>query len=384
MCDPKSIYIHIPFCIRKCAYCDFYSETCLFLIPDYIKALETEMDLRSATDALLDSSVDTVYFGGGTPSLLDVKQMDHILQTIRNRFRVSPDAEITVEINPGTVDADYFAGLKGTGVNRLSIGVQSFNDEKLKFLHRIHSADEAVKTIGHAGKAGFENISLDLIYGVPGETQAAWIRDLKKAVETLPFHISAYMLTLEPGTPLADQVKKGDFISLGSEMVSSLFKMTSHYLNRAGFEHYEISNFSRGRINRSRHNSAYWGLTPYFGFGAAAHSYDGAVRSSNYRSIERYISDLSSGVLPVEDHETLSLEQKMTEFIMLRLRALEGIDMNEFQDRFQLPFESRFEKILSRILGENLGGFETGRFALNLEGRTFLNSIIEAFAADIL
>ena len=385
MCNSKSIYIHIPFCLRKCAYCDFYSETRLSLIPDYLKALETEIHLRAESDiSSPHDHIDTIYLGGGTPSLLDIKQIDRIFQTLNTRFRVSPDAEITVEINPGTVDSDYLTGLKGTGVNRLSIGVQSFDDVKLAFLNRIHTADEALKTIDRAETAGFENISLDLIYGVPGETRAAWIRDLKKALDRRPSHISAYMLTLEPGTPLADQMKQGDFIPFGNDMMSLLFKITSRYLSQNGFEHYEISNFSRGKANRSRHNSRYWNMASYLGFGPGAHSYDGAVRSWNHRSIDGYITDLSSGRLPVEDREILSPEQKMIEFIMLRLRTLEGLDLDEFQARFQLPFTKRFEIILSRILDENLGSIENSRFFLNLEGRTFLNSIVETFSAEIL
>jgi oxygen-independent coproporphyrinogen III oxidase len=365
-------------------YCDFYSETSLSLIPEYLKALETEMALRGATDVPPNGPIDTIYFGGGTPSLLDVKQIENILQTVRNRFQVSQDAEITVEINPGTVDADYFSGLKMAGVNRLSIGVQSFNDDKLKFLHRIHTADEACQAIDHAKNAGFENISLDLIYGVPGETQASWIRDLKKAIERKSSHISAYMLTLEPGTPLAGQMKQGAFIPFDSEMMSSLFKMTSQYLSQSGFEHYEISSFSKGSQYRSGHNSRYWDLTPYLGFGAAAHSYDGAVRSWNYKNIQRYITDLSSGRLPVEDQEVLTQDQKITEYIMLRLRTLEGIDLKEFQRRFQLSFEEKFQDILGRIQAEGLGITENNRFALNLEGKTYLNSIVETFAAAVI
>ena len=380
MCEYKSIYIHFPFCVRKCAYCDFYSETQLGLIPDYIKALEKEMTQRAVPDA----PIDTVYMGGGTPSLLDIKQVELILGMIRDRVCVSPDAEITMEINPGTVDSGYLAGLTGAGVNRLSIGVQSFNDSKLVFLNRIHNADEAIRTIEYAGKAGFENISIDLIYGVPGETRASWIKDLKKALETGVSHISAYMLTLEAGTPLAEQMKQGRFIPFDSDMMSLFFKMTSRYLNQAGFEQYEISNFSKKRRYRSRHNSKYWALIPYMGFGAAAHSYDGTARSWNHKSIEKYMAGLSSGLTGVEDQETLTLEQKLTEFIMLRLRTLEGIDLKEFQERFHISFQNRFEKILSRILDEDLGFIEDDRFALNLEGKTYLNSIVETFAAGIL
>ena len=386
MCDQKSIYIHVPFCVKKCVYCDFYSETHLSLIPGYIRSLQKEIETRSD----LTDKINTIYFGGGTPSLLPIKDIDNLLQTIGNRFLVSRDVEVTLEVNPGTIDLNYLRDLKKVGVNRLSIGVQSFNDDKLRFLGRIHTADQAVKTIEHAGKAGFDNISIDLIYGIPFETKIKWLEDLKRAVMIAPSHMSCYMLTIEPGTPLAQKIEIGEKLEKGlispldSSAMSGLFKKTSRFLSEFKYEHYEISNFSRGSQNRSKHNSKYWDMTPYYGFGPAAHSYDTKMRSWNHRSIETYTKDMDSGRLPVEDTEILTREQKMMEMIMLRLRTLEGLDVEKFQTLFHRSFQNEFRKTLDNILDQSLGHFKGHKFALTLRGKTHLNGIVEAFSQKIL
>ena len=380
MCDQKSIYIHVPFCVKKCVYCDFYSETHLSLIPAYIKSLQKEIETRSGSK----DKINTIYFGGGTPSLLPIKDIEILLQTIRDKYSVSRDVEVTIEVNPGTIDLNFLRQLKKMGINRLSIGVQSFNDDKLRFLGRIHTADLAVKTIDHAGKAGFDNISIDLIYGVPFETEIKWLEDLKQAVVIAPSHLSCYMLTIEPGTPLAEKLKKGLVSPLDSIAMSGLFKKTSRFLGQFKYEHYEISNFSKGRQNRSKHNSKYWDLTPYYGFGPAAHSYDTKIRSWNHQSIETYIKELDSGRLPVEDRETLTREQKMMEMIMLRLRTIEGLDLEKFQTLFHRSFQNEFREIINNILDQSLGHFMGPKFALTLEGKTHLNSIVEAFSQKIL
>ncbi|MCD4674610.1 MAG: radical SAM family heme chaperone HemW [Desulfobacula sp.] len=380
MSDQTSLYIHIPFCVKKCAYCDFYSKTNLSLIPGYIKSLQEEIEKRSG----IKDKVNTIYFGGGTPSLLPIKDIEILLQTIEDNFLVSRDVEVTLEANPGTVDFNYLSQLKKNGINRLSIGAQSFNDDKLKFLGRIHTSDQAIKTIDDAGKAGFDNISMDLIYGLPFETKTTWLKDLKKAVMMAPSHLSCYMLTIEPGTPLGEKLKKGLINPLGSTVMSMLFKKTSLVLNEYKYEHYEISNFAKGVQNRSRHNSKYWDMTPYYGFGAAAHSYDGKTRYWNHKSIKTYIKDMDSGRLPVEDRETLTREQKMMEMIMLRLRTFEGLDLEKFKTLFHVLFQNEFSQILENILDQSFGRFSDHRFALTLEGKAHLNSIVEAFAQKIL
>lgn len=380
MSDNTSIYIHIPFCVKKCFYCDFYSETQLSLIPAYIRSLQKEIKQRSCSKA----KINTIYFGGGTPSLIPVKDIDNILQTIGSFFSLSRNIEITLEVNPGTIDLDYLSQLNKAGINRLSIGVQSFNDDKLKFLGRIHSASQAKKTIENAVNAGFDNISMDLIYGLPFETKDLLLEDLSNAVKMSPSHMSCYMLTIEHGTPLSEQLKKGLFAPPGSGMMSDLFKTTSQFLTRSGYEHYEISSFAKGFKNRSGHNSKYWDMVPYYGFGAAAHSYDGNTRSWNYPDIDTYIKKLDSGRLPVHDRETLTSEQKMTEMIMLQLRTLEGLDMKKFQSLFHLSFQAMFNDILQQLIKDSLGSFKDEMFSLTLEGRVRLNHIVEVFAEKIL
>ncbi|MBT6341749.1 MAG: radical SAM family heme chaperone HemW [Desulfobacula sp.] len=380
MCDPKSIYIHIPFCVKKCGYCDFFSNTDLSLIPDYILALQNEIKKRADSE----DKIDTIYFGGGTPSLLSVKDVDTLLHTITDTFKVCRDVEITFEVNPGTSNLNDLRQLKKIGINRLSIGAQSFNEDKLRFLTRIHSAEQSIKIINEAQKAGFDNISLDFIYGLYFETQTIWRKDLEQAIGMTPSHLSCYMLTIEPGTAFNQKIQKGLFKPLGNKAMSIMFKNTITFLNNNNYEHYEISNFSKGRQNRSRHNSRYWDMTPYYGFGAAAHSYDGKTRSWNPKSIGKYIKDLDSGRLPVEEDETLTKNQLMMEMIMLRLRTLEGLDIAKFQTLFHDSFENRYKDILEPILGESLGIINDQRFALTLEGKIRLDSIVEAFAEKTL
>lgn len=380
MSDPVSVYIHIPFCVKKCVYCDFYSETRVALIHDYVNAVQKEIEKRS----VLKQKVNTIYFGGGTPSLVSVKAIDHLMQSIAHHLPVSQDAEVTFEVNPGTVDFTYLRDLKQMGVNRLSIGVQSFSDEKLTFLKRIHTAAQAVNTIENAKKAGFDNISIDLIYGIPHETENRWMKDLEKAVTLIPEHLSCYMLTIEPGTPLNHQVEKGLIQPPGRSALSALFKETAQFLDECKYDHYEISNFSNSRQTRSRHNSAYWNMTPYHGFGAAAHSYDGATRSWNVQHLEKYIKEMNSGRRPVQDRETLTRKQKMLEMIMLRLRTQEGLDLDQFESLFNISFKIRFKHILNEIIEASFGDIILNRFSLTLEGKTRLNSIVEGFSETII
>ncbi len=375
-----AIYIHIPFCIQKCIYCDFYSKTDLSLIPDYITTLVKEIKKRSESQ----NNINTIYFGGGTPSLLSIGQVDLLLHTIKDTFSIASNAEISFEINPGTVDLKYLEKLRNIGINRLSIGVQSFNDDKLKFLKRIHSADDALRAIDHARKARFINISFDLIYGLPCETKSMWLKDLEKAVTMEPAHLSCYMLTIEPLTALDKKVTTGTITPLDNTFMTLLFKHTAKVLNNFGFDHYEISSFAKNRSTRSKHNSQYWNMTPYFGFGAAAHSYDGKKRAWNHKSIKNYMKDINSGRLPVEGSEILDLKQKKLETIMLRLRTLEGIDIKKYKSQFNINFKEEFKDIIKSVQDNAFGCLSHDSFALNLEGKIRLDNIIEIFAKKIL
>lgn len=377
--DYRAVYVHIPFCIKKCIYCDFYSKTELSYIPDYIEALKTEIKKRSGQQA----PINTIYFGGGTPSLLSIEEVDSLFNTIKDNFSIQPDAEISFEINPGTVDFKYLKKLNSIGINRLSIGVQSFSDDKLEFLKRIHTADQAVKAVYDAEQAGFSNISLDLIYGLPFETQSMWLEDLEKAVNMEPAHLSCYMLTIEPLTPLDKYVKKGMVKPLGQRSMSQLFKKTALVLSELQFEHYEISSFAKERGFRSKHNSQYWDMTPYLGFGASAHSFDGKKRSWNHKSIIKYLKDIDSDRLPVEDFEILTIEQKKLETIMLGLRTTEGIDLIKFKNQFQISFQDEFKNIIATLLDQSMGSLSSSKFVLSLKGRTCLNDIVETFARQV-
>jgi len=426
--DTLSVYIHVPFCLKKCSYCDFYSISTLSLLPAYVSCLQQEIQMRTGKfdrPGSTPKKVQTIYFGGGTPSLLALSDIEKILQTIYVCYQVSRDVEISVEVNPGTVDKVYLAGLKKLGVNRLSIGVQSFDAHKIKVLGRIHTIETSIVAIEDAKSVGFENIGLDLIYGTPGETREDWLRDLKTAIGFKVAHLSCYMLTLEKGTPLQTQYARGLFKAPGPDILTDLFMVTSTFLEQQGYEHYEISNFARGRENRSRHNANYWQMTPYDGFGPAAHSFGlqsvglqsvglqgvglqgvglqgiglpkdkedhlpvSPVRFWNLADLGAYIESLSSNLLPVYEREVLTLEQQMLERVMLGLRTSDGLDIDALKEMMGqaclTQVASQMAALVARLETQKLG--ETGagrRFALTLSGRARLDSIVEAFADIVL
>ncbi|RLB86805.1 MAG: coproporphyrinogen III oxidase family protein, partial [Deltaproteobacteria bacterium] len=395
MSDTLSVYIHIPFCLKKCSYCDFYSIQILSFLPAYVKSLQQEIQIRTDQRSRSESvhgvgmdpqKVNTIYFGGGTPSLLPLEDVKKILTSLYTCYQVSRDAEVTFEVNPGTVDQSYLSGLKSLGVNRLSIGVQSFDADKIKVLGRIHTIEASIEAIGLSKSAGFDNIGLDLIYGTPGETLAGWTRDLQMALEFKVVHLSCYMLTLEPGTPLHTQYERGLFTAASSGLLTDLFMATSAFLEQHGYDHYEISNFARGVQNRSQHNCAYWQMTPYDGFGPGAHSFGffvekgqgtrdsgrvSPVRSWNLADVNAYIQALSLGQLPVHEREMLSLPQQVLERVMLGLRTSDGIDITAVEKMTGQDFLTTFAFLLDRLERQGLGAVVTGsgkRFLLTLSG----------------
>lgn len=399
---PAGLYIHVPFCVRKCDYCDFYSTDNRSLIPAYVDALGREIQIRCRSQRRpqrLDRQdkipAGTLYFGGGTPSLLSLDAVAEILARIRSRCRLLPGAEVTFEVNPGTVDRAYLAGLRNLGINRLSIGAQSFEPDKIAFLTRIHSREDTLAAVADAGRAGFRNIGLDLMYALPFETPDQWQRDLETAVHLEPVHLSCYMLTVEPDTPLRDRLDRGTFQPVPGGRRTQLFLETAAFLEKNGYLHYEVSNFARGRENRSRHNSAYWRMVPYFGFGPSAHSYTRSgpetgsgnygVRSWNRSDVRGYIDSLKAGRLPVAETEILTRAQHILELAMLGLRTLDGIDTGRI-DR-EMPGRG-FDELYERLAAEGLGRFSDAgasrRFRLTRPGLARLDSILEAFAERIL
>jgi oxygen-independent coproporphyrinogen-3 oxidase len=376
---PAGLYFHIPFCKRKCPYCDFYSQTELKALPDFLAALYREMVLR--TDPALP--VDSVYFGGGTPSLCPPEAVASLLATIEERFDLLCDAEVTLEANPGAIDADALLRLRQAGVNRLNLGVQSFRDDALQFLGRIHTRDAALATIAAAREAGFDNLGLDLIYGLPGQDLAAWRRDLEQALEFQPEHLSCYILTFEAGTPMAEARQAGRIPAPDEAQVAALFEATAAVLTGRGYDHYEIANFARQTTYRSRHNMKYWQFAPYLGFGPSAHSFRAGVRSWNAADLALYCRRLAEDRLPEDGREELTVAQQMLEALLLGLRLKEGFSIAAFEEGFGISVSATFGRLLDRLTDAGCLAVQAGRCALTVKGMRYHDSIAARFAAHL-
>lgn len=342
------LYVHIPFCVSKCAYCAFYSMPSLKMKGAFMKALLSEM--ASRVPYLNGEQVNTVYFGGGTPSILSVEELDVILRAIRQHYRVSDQAEFTLEANPDTLSLDYLSALRKAGVNRLSIGIQSFFDEDLRYLSRRHDSTHARQCIGWARQAGFDNLSLDLIYGLPTATAERWRQNLDLFFETGAQHLSAYALTVEPNTILEKQIATGKALPVREDDAVRDYEILVDRAAKEGFVHYEISNFARPGF-RSKHNCSYWNRTPYIGFGPAAHSFDGNSRQWNVAHLQHYIDGIEAGH-PDFEQETLTPEQHYDEYVMTTLRTMWGIDLKymkrELGERFSTYCERQAESLVSQ------------------------------------
>jgi len=325
------LYIHIPFCRSKCAYCDFYSVTQKEKIPLFITSLIREMELYRG----LFDRFDTIYLGGGTPSLLTAGQTKQILDALHETFLFSDDTEVTIEANPGDLTPETVSALHRAGINRINIGVQSFDDATLTLLGRRHSAAEAISAIENARGAGFGNVGIDLIYGAPGQDLGSWLETLRMALSFAPEHLSCYQLTLEPSTPLGLSYRRGEIIPPDDDLLYKFFMETSETLEEAGYAHYEVSNFARGEKWMSRHNRKYWDHTPYLGLGPAAHSFSVPRRWWNHRSLNRYIECTNMGMPPIGGSEILTGEQLRLERLYLGLRTQRGIDLKEFRERYR-------------------------------------------------
>lgn len=318
---PEYLYLHIPFCLKKCLYCDFLSVPYdADLARDYVNALCRELKLRMHSLGSLKS----VYIGGGTPTVLDAGCHEQLFGCLREVAGVSVDAEITVEANPATVSGEYFERLRSLGINRISLGVQSFQDRELKALGRLHTAEDALLAAGMAAGAGFRNLSLDLIYGIPRQTPDDWQDTLAKAAGLCPQHISAYELTPEEKTPLLSAIRSGRAAMPEEDVVIGMYHAAIDTLSASGFSHYEISNFALPGFS-CRHNMNYWDRGEYTGAGAGAHSFAGGIRASNETDIGKYIRLVNEGVLPVREELRLTDADAIKEFIFLGLRKREGI-----------------------------------------------------------
>ena len=325
----NGIYIHIPFCKSKCYYCDFYSVTKANGMDGFTGLLFKELDLRR--EYLADKNVDTLYFGGGTPTLLRPSDLKIVIDRLKDDYRIGRDAEITIEANPDDLDQEQLREYLGMGINRISIGTQSFFDEHLRLMNRRHDAAQAVRAVEMAAECGFENISIDLIYGIPGMTAGQWEHNLRVAAALPVCHLSAYHLTIEPGTPFGKMKKSGLFSEIPDEQSVQQYRMLLSAMSASGFDQYEISNFARHGLV-SRHNTKYWTGDSYLGLGPSAHSYDGNNRHWNPSSLKKYTEQILDGKLP--QGENIDPVMHQNEYVMTRLRTAAGITSQDFITRF--------------------------------------------------
>jgi oxygen-independent coproporphyrinogen III oxidase len=325
----SGIYVHIPFCKSKCWYCDFYSVTKPDGRDEFASLLLEELSIR--IDYLPNNEVDTIYFGGGTPTLLPPDKLNLVLNRLSELFQLSRDAEITIEANPDDLNSNCLQKYRSIGFNRISIGTQSFFDHHLKAMNRRHNAAQAIEAIQLATAAGFDSISIDLIYGIPGMTMAEWQYNLQIACQLPVGHLSAYHLTIEPGTRFGKLKKAGLFAEIADEKSVEQYKMLLDITAGNGFEQYEISNFARNR-QFSRHNSKYWMGESYLGLGPSAHSFNGSMRHWNPSSLAKYAKSIREGILPAG--ETIDPVMHRNEYIMTRLRTAKGIGLSEFETEF--------------------------------------------------
>ena len=325
----SGIYIHIPFCKSKCYYCDFYSVTKSTGQEEFVRTLLGELDIRN--DYLTDKKVDTIYFGGGTPTLLNPGHLGVIMKRLAELFEIDDQAEITIEANPDDLYPEGLEKCRSIGFNRISIGIQSFFDEHLRLMNRRHNAAQAIEAPGMACDSGFDNISLDLIYGIPGMTLGQWEQNLKRASGLPVDHISAYHLTIEPGTRFGRLKKAGIFSEISDEQSAEQYLMLLEVLGSNGFEQYEISNFARhGKY--SRHNTKYWQGDSYLGLGPSAHSFNGTMRNWNQANLRSYTEKILQGKHPAG--ETITPVMRRNEYVMTRLRTAAGIRQADFQSEF--------------------------------------------------
>ena len=323
------LYIHIPFCASRCIYCGFYSTTELMLRQRYVEAVVREMRMRCEKGM----TINTIYLGGGTPSQLTSFQLKTILDAAYIYNKVENNAEITIEVNPDDITETFSHDLANLAVNRISMGVQTFNNERLHFLHRRHTAEQVTDAINNLRKTGIQNISIDLMYGFPGETMNEWETDIDKALALGVEHISAYCLMIEEGTPLYQFTIHNSQFTIDEELERQMYELLIDKLNDAGYEHYEISNFAKPGFH-SRHNSSYWDGTPYNGIGAAAHSYDIRTRSWNVADIRSYINAIEGGKRPFEE-ERIDDNTRYNDTITVALRTREGINLQELQTKYK-------------------------------------------------
>ncbi|MFZ1699189.1 MAG: radical SAM family heme chaperone HemW [Pyrinomonadaceae bacterium] len=391
------IYIHIPFCKSRCSYCDFATDVYRDsgAVERYVAALCEEIRVRTACvsgrnelapeDGLCQSGAppahaggsdfDTIYFGGGTPSLLAPKQVERILDAVRSTCDISPDAEITMEMNPATVTPESLARFRELGINRASFGVQTFNDRALKLLARGHDANDARNTFRMLREAGFENVSFDLIAGLPGQRMDDWTTNLDEAIMMSPEHLSLYLLEIHESTPLAEQIRSGRQPTPDPELAAEMYELMLDRLAAAGYQQYEISNFSKPGFE-SRHNTKYWRLDPVYGFGVSAHSFDGRQRYANERDTAKYVEMIENSGSSEVLREDIDLA---SEHVFLGLRLSEGIDLETYRKTFDQDLLVEHAEGVARLESAGLVDTDSEKMRLTGKGKLFSNEVFSEF-----
>ncbi|WP_317127872.1 radical SAM family heme chaperone HemW [Lacibacter luteus] len=371
------IYIHIPFCRQACNYCNFHFSTSLHYKNDFVAALLKEIQLQSAANYLQSQQIETIYFGGGTPSLLTIEELQQIIQTLQQQYIISADAEITLEANPDDVTDEKLTGWRSLGINRLSIGIQSLFEEDLQWMNRAHTAEEAKQVISKARAAGFDSFTVDLIYGTPGLTDEKWLSNINWVLQQNITHLSCYALTVEEKTPLDKLIRQHKKADVDAEQQSRQFIILMNELQKAGFEHYEISNFAKPGY-RSKHNSSYWKGVHYLGLGPSAHSFNGISRQWNIANNQQYIQALQQNIIPFEKEE-LTAAQQLNEYIMTSLRLLEGCSIDAIAGQFSIEKALQLKNEAAVFINRKQMLLQNNHLVLTQEGKLFADSI----AADL-
>lgn len=371
------VYLHIPFCKSRCSYCDFATDVFKSgaIVERYVNALIREISDFGFPDKDKHNNPDTIYLGGGTPSLLEPDQLERILIALQKRFRFPADIEFTLEMNPATVDIDKLRAFRDLGVNRASFGAQTFDDEALRLLARGHDRDDIFRTYDLLVKAGFENISLDLIAGLPGQTMADWNMNLDEAIAFESPHISLYLLEIHESTPLAEQLRSGRRPLPDEDLAAEMYTVMLERLSASGFRHYEISNFAKPGFE-SRHNLKYWDCSPVHGYGVSAVGFDGQYRHTNNRDTKTYVDVIESGKSPVSEREEVNLA---SELAFLGLRLTEGLDLHAYKERTGEDLAVIREEEILDLTNKGLLLHEKGILRLTDKGMLFSNEVFEAF-----
>src|SRR5215470_7092532 len=379
MNHPAGIYIHIPFCATRCHYCNFatggYESD---LARRYTAAVRDEIGRADIPTKHAMRRVDTIYFGGGTPTTLTVGQISSLIEACRLRLDVESNSEITAEANPGSVSQNYLGELRKLGVNRLSFGVQSFDDGELRMIGRTHSAEEAREAVRNARAAGFANVSIDLIAGLPEQRMGTWRRNLEEAFALEPDHLSVYLLELYKDAPLLHRINRGELRAIDDELTVEMYFALKDEAERHGFEHYEISNWARPGFE-SRHNLKYWTGAPYRAFGVSAAGYDGRARWSNTRNIHEYLAKIESGRSPIADRVELDDDDRQSENLFLRLRLKDGVDLDEHLRRFGVDALERYHDEIERLREAGLVELGENRLKISRAGAVLANEVFAAF-----